>query len=727
MSGDVSGDVCVGVGGRLLLCLALGCGAGTTTTVPRTVVSDSTSVVAGLPVVRMTRPTAGLVRATLTLDVGSRDADPPALATLAAWIAAEGTGARGLVRPDTTDFVAECETEEIGACLTSLRAALSRREVDLEVHAAQVAALRSRRRSALADPARRAVTLAVSAAFDDAGVDPLHHDPTRAIASEDVAAFWTQHYGRSRGLLTLEGELPTSLSLDAFVASLPTAEASRGSREANAVTLETRVEGGSGDATAVALRFADPERAMAIARALVGSDHGARLFRLRGGAVVVVSVPQDELARTVQLARTVVTTSAWMPTPLEAWLDSEEDSADGIGVGATIRDDQAHDFEAQGERIVADARRGYDAADVGWEGRVDAADADVVLANGAHILVHRQPGEVGVVIAFAGGAALDPTAEHGRSAVAARALASMCPGTGPFVRADAFGLTARIAIEDIALERVALRRVVECATAAPDGSAWSRAQAHARASLSATPERAWAASALAPGAPGWVAPEGSTEGASAARRGGWLTRARTGARVRIAVVGDVEVEDAVRQLAGALALLPAGEATPGLDPGEAHHGIVPEDREGMHHRVVVGWRGNGGVGADLAATAFARAVAGQLGRRGLDVRWHDGGGTEEVSWAAVVVDVDDATLDTLPASVASACGAEVDVQSAHRSARWALRDPVAAATRLAVSASLAVPAPDMATVRSLQQSRPTFVIGREQPADALRRERRARR
>ena len=76
------------------------------------------------------RPGGELVRLSLWIDAGSRDANPPQVATLAAWLAADASGSRvtAHVEPEGTELGMWCRKTELVRCLDALRRALALRK-----------------------------------------------------------------------------------------------------------------------------------------------------------------------------------------------------------------------------------------------------------------------------------------------------------------------------------------------------------------------------------------------------------------------------------------------------------------------------------------------------------------------------------------------------------------------------------------------------------------------
>src|SRR5262245_4588615 len=64
------------------------------------------------------RATGKLTRLALWIDAGSRDAQPPQVATLAGWLAAEAAGpdVHALVEPEGTELALWCPKDDLARC-----------------------------------------------------------------------------------------------------------------------------------------------------------------------------------------------------------------------------------------------------------------------------------------------------------------------------------------------------------------------------------------------------------------------------------------------------------------------------------------------------------------------------------------------------------------------------------------------------------------------------------
>ena len=805
----------------IALCLA-GCGifgsSGSTTPAedgPRLAMAE----VRGARVVMLRRPTPGHVHVALWLDAGARDASPPQLATIAAWVAAARAGddVQARVLPDGTSFEVSCETATIGSCVAALGRVIATRDATEE----EVSRLRVRlgavRRRAASDDARLAEALALAALLGDgaAGFAPLGAaEDDEAVGARAVSAFLGAHYGPRRAMLIGAGdarpEALTDAVSSALGASVPAGEAraTRTLAGADGTRTEARARAavGSTSVAAIAIAASGIQRAAVIAHAIAGSDIGARLetegplvhaFEVRGGALVLAHVAHEEIdraavelavatqtamaeetrARTLALDDDAVTAARaiglrWVATGDAAALalstldadasdtspgTDEPANAGALALGVLIAggradSDEADPDRAARERATAIADSALEAARAAAQpasrGEVSDHAASVVTANGARIDVRRRSEDARAAVAmrFAGGAASDPPSVHGRAALLAVLAAETCPALGPGGAAErAAAVGATIA------PRVDARSwglVVE----AP-ASHWREALDLAtRCALAVTPSRtdverarillldrldggavlaAWAARSLAPDAPGGIAPLGGLdavrETSVASVRRAWR-EAATGARISVAIVGDVPVDDAVARAARRVARLEAGTAvgrTPEVEVAQPD-GPLAEDYPGPSPRVVATWRAGAGAARNAdAARVLADVLAVRLGSaHGLRTVWADGGVDARGAWAAVALDASEAALADLPSRIAGTLGTIEDES---------LRDAYAARARArargearpaeaadAVARRRLTPAPRSspdATWAALRAASPGYVIGRPRTAE----------
>src|SRR5262245_29315271 len=115
----------------LCAALAVGC-AGAQTAAPPPRAQSGLALVhegpgRGPDLAVLAQPGAPLMQVSLFVDAGSRDADPPQTATLAAWLAAQAAGGatQAQVLPDGIELSVPCRPSELAACLARLQNALA--------------------------------------------------------------------------------------------------------------------------------------------------------------------------------------------------------------------------------------------------------------------------------------------------------------------------------------------------------------------------------------------------------------------------------------------------------------------------------------------------------------------------------------------------------------------------------------------------------------------------
>ncbi|MCS6797869.1 MAG: hypothetical protein NZ898_04980 [Myxococcota bacterium] len=668
----------------LLAAACSGCGGSPapTASTPRVRVPEPSRVV--LPVIHVDVPASGVLRLALAIDVGSRHAEPPAIATLAAFVAESrvANAVRARVLPDATVFEVDCDPATVDSCLEPLAGLFATRRVEEPEMAAAFERLLERRRRASADPARALDALALRALFGDsaAGLEPLGHaDDDGRLHRGSVDAFLEAHYGPARAALFVAGRPGDAWSrLRAWagqvVAALPAARASRPApREVQPRHGRVhRVAADGEGAFSVAWWCGSLSRAAFVLEHLrrmhaVGIWHPARVhgsaFALEGGAVGLLHargargvdalqraafeieralrrsgevIPGPSTDVDVALARAVAQWSARAgPTsdvPAPAW-------------GAAL----SERVEGEGERdraptIAARVRSAFEAR---VRGIADSRVASLVIGDGARVEVRNRSSQRGAIaVLFAGGARLDVPSEEGRAAVAARALAAGCDevlaelGWSAYghVEADAWGLIAEgpETGDDHALEAA-----LACAT---QGTPLAERVEHAR--------RAWfserrthadlafetqLARVLVPGAPGIVATGGTLDGIGRLEPHGvtaFLEDARVAERTVVAVFASRPADRLATSIVPRLASLRRGAMPAERDPGPLAPPLtwIPSTRGHVLASLRADMRG---VAHGPAAWAVGAAVAQALARGGDEVLWHGGAASGRTAWAAV--------------------------------------------------------------------------------------------
>lgn len=758
--------------------LAASCGA--PATAPLSPSADAiVDEAAGTHIVFLPRATDGRVWLSLWIDAGARDADPPQLATVAAWAAVGGEPIDARVLPDGIELSRPCTRDELDACLRSLAGAIRTRAPSEAALEAAVRRLADARRSAATDEGRRADALAMEALLG-ASVDPLGSaaDDARVDRSR-VRAFLSAHGGAGRLLLVAVGDVDAAALRRGVVAAfedLPRVGARRAERT---TPSEHGVRVAVGDEAMIAAAMlrpsvSDAERAARrlVARVdadLPGGRASAEVFPLRGGGAIIARVRGigDEHARVLldhvaELAEEPAQASTDPPPPedgpraLARWIGArwasrqEQPARAGIGVGAIVAggrgdrvgedDPDAMVREAATRTLTAVLREVT--APITIEG-IDAEGGDA-RAEGVALRARRLPGatRLSAVVLFEGGASEDPPDAHGVTALLAGIASAACEGIAQRELGQTLGSLGIEATTMLGPDSWGLRvegpsdRWREVAFLAPRCAAVpdlspslveeSRALALARASQPRHAARALAGALLAPASPGRVAPSGSTS-ALAGVSVRVLTRARSvrvgRARATIAIAGDVPMDEAARVLARGAARWPEGQSA---EPGPW---LASSERlSSAHangHEAVVAWAIDAPNG-EAAARVFARTAARALSEEpGLRELWHDAGAAGGRVWALVALGAAPEALDALPAHVARALRAvghawpsvaEAAIAEAAEQRAWAHSSPRGAAVTLATRPPDALrPSEARRIVETLAQSSPHFVILRPQP------------
>jgi predicted Zn-dependent peptidase len=665
------------------------------------------------------RPTDA-VRLSLWIDAGSRDGDPPQVATLAAWTAGDTAGpeVEAWVTPDATEFSTPCRRAELARCATRLARALAVRKVDPNALGRARARLEAGRRLAIArDPGRGADALALRALLGDGGARgfvPLGEpDDDAAVTPAAIGAFLQAHFGPTRALLVAAGDVDIE-SVEAAVrggfAALPAAERERATR-ANDVDGGIRVA--VDDATHVTIAIASPDeraaasRAQALGHALARSPTSAPLvahaFAVRGGALALARVDRDIDADRLdaiiaQTARHHASEDASDRSSVQgdrdrhegddlreasryvafAWATRGEATlppAIGVGVlvaaGRTRADASAGEEDALRDATTQRLERAWHDALAAVEpeqATLGDARAALRLPNGARVETAWRPGaNVAVTLRFRPGAAHDPPLAHGRTATLA-ALVATCarrPGHAlrPLVDAGSWGVSLVVPHVEWS---VALDRVLDCAldpSFAPADLVAARLALRGAVGRNASPRalRAEAARLIAPASPGQVAPWGSARGIAGATdddvRDLWR-RSVAGAHAALALVGEVPMRQALDHATRRLTTLRAGAPEP---PAPVRSVVsTPEGSARVPigpERVVVTWRDEGAIRDAAGAWAFGAALRAAIASEaGVVAEFHDGGNEAGFAWASVTIEVEPSALGDLDRRLREAQG-----------------------------------------------------------------------
>jgi predicted Zn-dependent peptidase len=471
----------------LLLATLAGCGASSVTKpvvvtplVELGVVQRSAG--AGPDVAAISRPGGELLQLALFVDAGSRDADPPQVAALAAWLAADaaGNGVIGHAWPDGIELSLSCPKSQLERCLASLAAALSLRAVDATRWAEARARLADARRRALAaDPSRDADRLALEALYGERGGAflPLGRAEDDERAGVDaVRALLADAFGPRRALLIAAGDVePGQLSRSAAsaFAKAPAARQPASSRSAAALPKE---QGGllvgvdRNAALSLAIASENLQRAEAAASELrerllrerLASAVRGHTFIARGAALALLRVqttdPEAALrasAHEIELLRAEGTASTAQRTARDdlamlarrlgmRWIARAEPSRAPLALGAGVlvaggRGDSVKlDDPDEPRRRTAQSRfenafeAGRAAAEPRTSGSKSDTSASLVLDSGARLELRKRGGDqLAVAVRFGCGAGGDPPLWHGRAALLAVLGTTACAGLEP--------------------------------------------------------------------------------------------------------------------------------------------------------------------------------------------------------------------------------------------------------------------------------------------------------
>lgn len=257
------------------------------------------------------RGSAELLRVSLWIDAGSRDADPPQGATVAAWLAADAAGrtAEPTVFPDATEIAVLCAKPQLEACLERLARVLQQRTVSAEALARAVGRLaQTRRKADDRDPGADADRLALRALYGDAAsaLFPLGEaERDGQLDADAIGSLLARHYAPARALLVIVGDVAADRALSAVQASfsrLPPAQQRRAANRPHVQQSGVALEIDNRPALSIAVGAADLSRARAAAELLgdqlertgVARTLHAYTFQLRGGSIALLRVQAPE-------------------------------------------------------------------------------------------------------------------------------------------------------------------------------------------------------------------------------------------------------------------------------------------------------------------------------------------------------------------------------------------------------------------------------------------------
>ncbi|MBN1655798.1 MAG: hypothetical protein JXA30_18680 [Deltaproteobacteria bacterium] len=460
------------------LAALFGCGASVERIKP--VAPKALSLEAAVPILFVDKPTPGLVQLSLWVDAGSRDAAPPQVATVAAWVAARraGSDVQAYVLPDGIEFSLLCESREITRCLFRMsRALASRNPGEKEVQQARSKLEKARLAAESKDQGRAADRLAITALFGS-GADaffPLGQiEADEGVTKASVGDFLANHFGPSRALLVAVGKLQVSelsrVVQDNFSIN-PQARSQRAKRLFDCASAEVRAEIGGVDEVTISAVAPDLASAVALGRSvnlsLLSAGFASPIkpvshaFQLRGGALVTIRL--SKVSDAISLVRYAASeffrlriegvemrsavSAADSPKELartlgSRWCSQEERSNQGrygLGVGVIASGGRADRLKSDApddgykKRLQASLQQALKAAkaiaDPKLQGSIREDRASLAAANGASIKVEKRTGDnIAVAVRFAKGAESEPKAVHGRTALLATLATISCRG-----------------------------------------------------------------------------------------------------------------------------------------------------------------------------------------------------------------------------------------------------------------------------------------------------------
>lgn len=647
---------------RRLLCAAMalalaGCGGARATIASQSSDDVTPERVGQRALLVLERPMDGLVAVTVWIDAGALDGASAALVT-AELVAASTHDLDATVLPDGTRFRRMCEAESLATCVLEIGGAVALRSFSEEALADALRAVSSRRERGSSSSRREAEALAASGAL---GIElaPLGDAETTASRA-DVSAFLEDHYGAERSLWIAVGDVHRE-RFEELLRGVPStaARASRHARHVEDAASSVRaVEHPDAGHWAIATRVATSDEATALANAWAARRSLARgvevsAFPTRAGWLAMVSFPRREdqdVARWAHvepepLARASAGETAWdIADRLGArWIAGEPRAEERTGIALVGRDAEAATRAMTLERPASP----WDEA-----ARIpigDAADLSIVWAL---------PGP-----------AEDGASAFGATRIASEILAHRCAAEGR-VWADGDGVV--IVRSDSPLRARALAsRWRDCvALSEPTIGEIEAARRVLVARATLEDERlAAAARAIAPHAPGLVAPEASRQALSdvpaddvLARWRSWRDAGRWGLAGAVDERGAPPPTTSIARVEGAEVHVRAAVAQPELVIIEA----IPGCGEGAH-----------GAALERAWASLARAL-------GLEITWSAAGASRQLAWGAVAVRGDAGAVHAFESSdLDDDARATATREAEHhaREARAALASPVELARR----------------------------------------------
>ena len=644
------------LGGFGWLALALaGCGGVRVPPAVSSTVSVATERVGERAVIVVERPMEGHAAITVWLDAGSLDG--PEASLLAAELVASSADLEVTVLPDGTRVRRMCTLEALDGCVREIDAALARRSYTDEALEDARRAVSARRARGSGSSRREAERLATSAALG-LELTPLG-DPDAIVDRGAVEAFLDDHYGSDRSLWIAVGDLEPDRLAQAL-SETPTrgARAARLPRVTDEAAARVRAaEHAAPGYWAIAWRAPDAERAQALANAwshrrLLAQDLEVSAFPTRAGWVALVSFARradDDVTRWVGVVAE--------PADSEVADETAWELADRLGTRWVA-----------GETPDARARAGVALVGEDAEGSTRAIELDAERDPFPDAVLVPVANTMGVSVAWAlPGPTDDGASAFGASRIAAELLSHRCASEATIrVEGDAVLVTET---SDLAGVRGHASRWSDCVVLSEptaDEVEAVRRVLVARASLD--DERlAAVARAIAPAAPGVLAPRASRQALSDVPTADVLARWRSW-------------RDAGRwSFAGAV------ERAGGEAPPEQPVDLMATEvrvRASVERPELVLVEALAGCGEVGYGAALARAWASHARRRGLEVTWQHSGATRVLAWGAVAVRGDATVLAEMARAVLAP--AERNAASAE-----AMRAALVAHASLASTAELA--------------------------------------
>jgi predicted Zn-dependent peptidase len=691
-----------------------GCGSSAPALVARP--PPSASAVERLPAgatVAVTRPTPGLVRLSLWLDVGTRDAAVPQLATLAAWWAAERSGLEARTLPDAIELAMTCalRVDSLETCVERLARAFTFGALS-EADAAKLRGrLREARLRALSIDERIIERQALEALFGANGraLAPFgDEDGDVQLSAKNIAAFARQHMHAGRAVLVGVGDV-TGQALDqAWRSFSPRREiATKTQRDALPAASGLVVEEGPLGKFAFALSAPGNAQAAAMARDFMRIyEFGqAHVVRLRGHNVLLVTMPAGaepwkRLQRaTFDLRRLAAEAKPRTAPPRgeslielsaeigEEWAARGEPSLEfpapwPLGVAVHMRE-AAHALPtekasaAKREQWLKLAKgaieRGEELARGESDGSISSLRADVKTDNGVRIRVERRPGArfMSAFVRFAGGSRDDASEQGGQAALLATALTNGCgfsEGAAldarllffdahltPMVSPSAFG--ARIHAPSARTEEV-VDTLLRCALRpALDARSIEDARLRLVSTLQATEAslyEAFAARSLDADAPGAYASWGTPRGVSAVSASE-LRRAHdaalVGQRIDVVIIADADPRVLARFVARRVAHLARGEAAQPQGARTSKPTLIGERTRVRSPRAIVSLRSEGEKSSKVASSAVAQALGEAIAARVGRLVWVGAGAAKNAGWAAAAIEIGEEELTSFAAQL----------------------------------------------------------------------------